>query len=144
MSNHLPECLHDDDTYGLRGLCICDELRACEQRVWKDPLRSASRRAGWNDALVMAREVMEATHRPVAVIKCPCGWGKDCPECGSESNRVVGYACDACCNSFGDHAYCDDLHHEDGTPLHHQDGQMWSGPHCPTLAAIDALREEKP
>ena len=33
MSNHLPECLHDDDTYGLRGLCICDELRACEQRV---------------------------------------------------------------------------------------------------------------
>ena len=33
MSDHLPECLHDDDTYGLRGLCICDELRACEQRV---------------------------------------------------------------------------------------------------------------
>ena len=33
MSKHLPECLHDDDTYGLRGLCICDELRACEQRM---------------------------------------------------------------------------------------------------------------
>ena len=33
MTKHLPECLHDDDTYGLRGLCICDELRACEQRV---------------------------------------------------------------------------------------------------------------
>ena len=33
MTEHLPECLHDDDTYGLRGLCICDELRACEQRV---------------------------------------------------------------------------------------------------------------
>ena len=32
-SGHLPECLNDDDTYGLRGLCICDELRACEQRV---------------------------------------------------------------------------------------------------------------
>ena len=35
----------------------------------------------------------------------------------------------------------DDLHHED-TPLHHQDGQMWSGPHCPTLAVIDALKEK--
>ena len=33
MTEHLPECLHDDDTYGLRGLCICDELRACEQRM---------------------------------------------------------------------------------------------------------------
>ena len=33
MTDHLPECLNDDDTYGLRGLCICDELRACEQRV---------------------------------------------------------------------------------------------------------------
>ena len=33
MSDHLPECLHDDRTYGLRGLCICDELRACDQRV---------------------------------------------------------------------------------------------------------------
>jgi len=33
MTKHLPECLHDDDTYGLRGLCICDELRACQQRV---------------------------------------------------------------------------------------------------------------
>ena len=40
MTDHLPECLHDDDTYGLRGLCICDELRACEQRVREEDQRS--------------------------------------------------------------------------------------------------------
>ncbi len=143
MIGHKPEC---PANWGVgempEGPCtFCEMLSACEQRVWKDPLLVVSRRAGWNDALVMAREVMEATHRPVAVIECPCGWGKDCPECGSESNRIVGYVCDACCNSFGDHAYCDDLHHED-TPLHHQNGEQWSGPHCPTMAAIDALRRE--
>ena len=32
-TDHLPECLHDDQSYGLTGLCICNELRACEQRV---------------------------------------------------------------------------------------------------------------
>ena len=152
MSDHLPECLHDDDTYGLRGLCICDELRACEQRVRMEDddyayvaaqSEADGRRRGWSEALIAARAALAMTHRPVPVIECggTCGWGKDCPECGSESNRIVGYVCDACCNSFGDHAYCDDLHYED-TPLHHQDGQMWSGPHCPTLAVIDALREK--
>lgn len=33
-TDHLPECLHDDTIYGLQGLCICDELRACEQRSY--------------------------------------------------------------------------------------------------------------
>jgi len=33
MTDHLPECLHDDATYGLHGLCICAQLRACEQRI---------------------------------------------------------------------------------------------------------------
>ena len=55
---HLPECFNGRQRSG--GLpCICDRLRACEQRVWKDPLLVASRRAGWNDALVMAREAVE-------------------------------------------------------------------------------------
>ena len=129
MSNHLPEC---PGNWGVGqmpdGPCtLCDMLRACEQRV-----------------LDAARQAVAALHRPVPVIECggTCGWGKDCPECGIQSNRIVGYVCDACCNSFGDHAYCDDLHHED-TPLHHQDGQMWSGPHCPVIAAIDALKEKQ-
>jgi len=36
MTDHLPECLHDDATYGLHGLCICAQLRACEQRVKRE------------------------------------------------------------------------------------------------------------
>jgi hypothetical protein len=36
MTEHLPECLIDDQTYGLSGLCICNELRAAEQRVRKE------------------------------------------------------------------------------------------------------------
>ena len=94
--------------------------------------------AGWDAALDEARPAILKHHRPVPVIECACGWGKDCPECGSESNRVVGYACDACCNSYGDHAYCDDMHYDDDTPLHHRDGR-WNGPHCPVFASIDAL-----
>lgn len=127
MTDHLPECGFNDALRPQTALvgvyCICERLRACEQRV-----------------LDQARAAILKDHRPVPVIECACGWGKDCPECGSESNRVVGYACDACCNSFGDHAYCDDMH--DDQPLHHRDGR-WNGPHCPALAAIDALRENK-
>ena len=144
MTDHLPECLHDDATYGLRGLCICGELRACEQRIGN--VISASLvggydwRHGYLAGLDAAREAVLKNHRPVPVIECACWWGKDCPECGSQSNRIVGYACDACCNSSGDHAYCDDMHYDDDTPLHHRDG-LWTGPHCPIIASIDALRE---
>lgn len=41
MTKHLPECLHDDDTYGLRGLCICDELRAAYSRGYLSALLEA-------------------------------------------------------------------------------------------------------
>jgi hypothetical protein len=40
--------------------CICDRLRACEQRLWQQPLLAVSRRAGWNDALIAAREAVAA------------------------------------------------------------------------------------
>jgi len=36
MTEHLPECHYIEDTSGVRygwNDCICDELRACEQRV---------------------------------------------------------------------------------------------------------------
>jgi hypothetical protein len=125
MSHHLPECHRWFANMPEDGCPACEMFRACKQRV-----------------LGAAREAVAALHQRVPVIECACGWGKDCPECGIESNRVLGYACAACCNSFGDHAYCEDMHYEDDTPLHHQDGKMWSGSHCPTLAAIDALRRE--
>ena len=69
MTKHLPECLHDDDTYGLRGLCICDELRACEQRVL-DAAREAVEQewtedpswngTNWNNALTVAIDAIDA------------------------------------------------------------------------------------
>ena len=69
MTDHLPECLHDDDTYGLRGLCICDELRACEQRVRQSAATlwdrtseqmAAARVEGYAAGLDAAREAVAA------------------------------------------------------------------------------------
>ena len=121
MTEHLPECLVPDFDKGL-WICICNQLRACEQRV---------------------REAIAETHQPIPVIQCECGWGVNCPECGSESNRIVGSVCRVCCDDWTDHGYCDDMHNEDDTPVHHPGGEMWSGPYCPVLAAIDALREKQ-
>ena len=54
MTDHLPECLHDDKTYGLHGLCICDELRACEQRVLEAAIAAVREAIGteWNGEIV--------------------------------------------------------------------------------------------
>lgn len=126
MTEHLPECVASvvrmgyDDAY-----CICPDLRACEERV-----------------LDAARSAIAKTHQPIPVIQCACGWGVNCPECGPMSNRTVGHVCRVCCDDWGDHGYCDDMHEEDDSPLHHPAGAMWSGPHCPVIAAIDALRKE--
>lgn len=160
MTDHRPECIYTPEHFDPEQNivwggkpCICDALRACEQRV-RDEIAAdgpwfrsvvhqccEDKQTAYAAGLDAAREAVLKDHRPVPVIECGCGWGKDCPECGEESNRVVGYACNACCNSFGDHAYCDDMHYDDDTPLHHQDGR-WNGPHCPVIAAIDALREK--
>ena len=75
MSDHLPECLHDDRTYGLRGLCICDELRACEQRV-----------------LDAAREAVAALvrydHNNYALVCQPDGWAIDRDEALAAIDRL--------------------------------------------------------
>lgn len=89
-----------------------------------------------------AREAIAETHQPIPVIQCACGWGANCPECGSESNRIVGSVCRVCCDDWGDHGYCDDMHNEDDTPVHHFGG-MWNGPFCPVIAAIDALTAKR-
>lgn len=133
MKEHVQECavngmpihMTDLDHYYGRYECQCEILRACEGRV-----------------LAAAREAVAAAHRPLPVIECACGWGYDCPECGTEAIRVVGYACSQCCTVWPDTAWCDDMHNEDDTPLHHLGGDMWSGPHCPVIALIDAIRGE--
>ena len=68
-SGHLPECLTDDDTYGLRGLCICDELRACQQRM-----------------LDAAREAVVALTPRLEVAKYEGGY--DCCGCSTTSDLM--------------------------------------------------------
>ena len=72
MTEHLTECIYAPEEFDFEQNivwggkpCICDRLRAYEQRVWKQPLLVVSRRAGWNDALIAAREAVAAavTHR---------------------------------------------------------------------------------
>jgi hypothetical protein len=49
-----------------------------------------------------------------------------------------------CCDNWGDHGYCSDFHNLDDSAFHHADGDMWSGPHCPVIAALDALEGDQP
>lgn len=75
MNEHLPECHYVKDTGGVRYAwndCICDELRACEERVLKDtvPGEWHEKRMAWvrKDALDAAREAVEAIPAPYKVI----------------------------------------------------------------------------
>jgi hypothetical protein len=151
---HLPECNYQKNPD--RNVCICERLRACEDRVSKDffmagyaagygeETLAVSRKRGHSDALIDAREAIAEAHLPIPVIQCECGWGFNCPECGTESNQTVGFVCRVCCDDWSDHGYCDDMHNLDNTPFHHVDGETWSGPYCPVIAALDAIKGEKP
>lgn len=33
MSDHLPECNSRNEDYGIEYVCLCHELRACEERI---------------------------------------------------------------------------------------------------------------
>ena len=70
MTDHLPECWakHESDP---PAWCICDELRACEERVLKDtvPGEWHEKRIAWvrKDALDAAREAVEAIPAPYKI-----------------------------------------------------------------------------
>ena len=70
MTEHLEECW---DTYPSDppAWCICDELRACEERVLKDtvPGEWHEKRMAWvrKDALDAAREAVEAIPAPYKI-----------------------------------------------------------------------------
>jgi len=100
--------------------------------------------AGYQSGLDAARQAVAKTHLPMPVIQCACGWGVNCPECGPESNRAVGQVCRECCDDWGDHGYCSDMHNLDDSPFHHVGDAMWTGPHCPVIAALDALKGDQP
>ena len=57
MTDHLPECLVPDFDQGL-WICICNQLRACEQRVLDAAReavdRLASEMANWSSAETVA------------------------------------------------------------------------------------------
>ena len=46
MTDHLPECVSRNEDYGIEFVCICRELRACEQRVMS---MRHHERAGWQE-----------------------------------------------------------------------------------------------
>lgn len=95
MSSHLPEC----DCYGRNHgecalcngecvLCICDRLRACEQRVREEnddyayvatQAEADGRRRGWNEALDAAREAVAGVlHWSEGELGLICNWNSVC------------------------------------------------------------------
>ena len=63
MSDHLPECPHSEPDLnpGFLVMCICDRLRACEQRVYDERNEAWVKkcRASERHALDAAREAVE-------------------------------------------------------------------------------------
>ena len=71
MTEHLPECPHSEPALspGFLVMCICDRLRACEQRVL-DAAREAVEQewtedpswngTNWNNALTVALDAIDA------------------------------------------------------------------------------------
>ena len=66
MSEHLPECPHSEPDLnpGFLVMCICDRLRACEQRMLDDDLPAAAYHGqrgysiGYRKGLAAAQEVV--------------------------------------------------------------------------------------
>lgn len=120
MNNeHVLECRWESQR------CICEELRACEQRVRADERQHmaakylVSDREQWEAeqrayaaGLDAAREAVAAIHMPD-----PYAWTHD-----DEGNAIEMVGCDRCFD--GEYNY-------DAYP-------------CPTLLAIDALRDDPP
>ena len=69
MTEHLPEC--EPCYLDVVWICICNQLRACEQRVLKDtvPGEWHEKRMAWvrKDALDAAREAVEAIPAPYKI-----------------------------------------------------------------------------
>ena len=70
MTNHLPECVCYDKVHAHKcALCICDRLRACEQRV------NSSNLTMWN------RTQQQAQQDRCAACRCHKPVGEECGIC---------------------------------------------------------------
>lgn len=59
MSDHLPECKRAEDRYAMAA-CICDRLRACEQRVNDEWVRDYGGHRAFALGVQAAREAVAA------------------------------------------------------------------------------------
>ena len=80
MSEHLPECECYGRNHGECALCICDRLRACEQRVRMEDddyayvaaqAEAEGRWRGWVDALDAARKAIREIPGDDMCCTCP-------------------------------------------------------------------------
>ena len=62
MSEHLPECMHSESDLkpGFLVMCICDRLRACEQRVNDEWVRDYGGHRAFALGVQAAREAVAA------------------------------------------------------------------------------------
>ena len=108
MSAHLPECIHPQRDYPCKWCqeidcecpCVCDRLRACEQRVeetWSAIAGRDQYAEGYADALDAAREAVLAyaddTHQHRGMLKC---WPENGDRCDiTAALRVAAQRIDA-------------------------------------------------
>ena len=162
MTEHLPECLVPDFDKGL-WICICNQLRACEQRVFAlhpewtmtglcKPDCSACRRLtelitewedGYEKGLDAAREAVEAAGHKRFGVYYEC----ECPdEVREQDGHVIElqdfYGCEKSLLYFVCRYCCSENdYHSEHCASGHDHGP--DKPYCTAVAAIDELREKQ-
>lgn len=72
VPDHLPECYAYQVEYLMGFACICEQLRACEKRVWGDAdfVVSETYRNALQEAVKAINAYADETHQHVGMDKC--------------------------------------------------------------------------